>query len=67
MHLLARFADFRSDQDLVERATSSGLAPSAFSRWGMELARADQGIFLSFTNMPPESAREMALRLRGVL
>ncbi len=34
MHLLARFADFRSDLDLVGRANSSGLAPSAFSRWG---------------------------------
>jgi GntR family transcriptional regulator/MocR family aminotransferase len=67
MHLLARFADFRSDLDLVARARSSGLAPSAFSPWGMELAREEQGILLSFTNMPRESVREMALRLRGVL
>jgi hypothetical protein len=67
MHLLARFADFRSDLDLVTRANSGGLAPAAFSPWGMELARAEQGLLLSFTNIPQESAKEMALRLRAVL
>jgi GntR family transcriptional regulator/MocR family aminotransferase len=67
MHLLARFADFRSDLDLVTRANSGGLAPAAFSPWGMELARAEQGLLLSFTNMPRESAQEMAMRLKAVL
>jgi GntR family transcriptional regulator/MocR family aminotransferase len=67
MHLLARFADSRSDLDLVTRANSGGLAPAAFSPWGMELPRAEQGLLLSFTNMPQESAKEMARRLKAVL
>jgi hypothetical protein len=33
----------------------------------MELARAEQGLLLSFTNMPRESAKEMAMRLKAVL
>jgi hypothetical protein len=33
----------------------------------MELARAEQGLLLSFTNTPQESAKEMAMRLRAAI
>jgi len=60
MHLLARFADFRSRSDLVTRAkTQVALQPAAFRLGNGAAARRMQGLLLSFTNMPQESAKEM--------
>ncbi len=65
MHLLARSADFANDKDLVARAQARGLVPAALSIWGIE--RVEQGLLLSFTNIPAQSALGAARRLKRAL
>jgi len=67
MHLLGRFVDSRSDVDLVARAREHGLYPSALSPWVIERGRDEQGLLLSFTNTPRESALDVATRLKRAL
>ena len=66
MHLLARFADCQSDLDLVARATARGLAPAALSLWNIE-SNCGQGLLLSFTNIPRETAIDVAIRLQQAI
>jgi GntR family transcriptional regulator/MocR family aminotransferase len=63
MHLLARFPACRSDLDWVARAAAHGLQPAPFSQWRVD-RECGQGLLLSFTNIPPQDAREVALRLK---
>ena len=67
MHLLVRLADCRNDRALVARAEGCGLAPHPLSAWSIERAREEQGLLLSFTNIPAEAAPEMAARLKHAL
>ena len=66
MHLLARFPACKSDVDWVARAAAHGLAPVALSEWRVE-EDCEQGLLLSFTNIPPQNAKEAALRLKQAL
>jgi GntR family transcriptional regulator/MocR family aminotransferase len=66
MHLLARFPECKSDVDWVTRATAHGLAPVALSEWRVE-EDCGQGLLLSFTNIPPQNAKEVALRLKQAI
>ena len=66
MHLLARFADCRTDLDLVARARSRGLKPAPLSPWNVA-SDCGQGLLLSFTNIPQEAAMEMAKRLKRAI
>jgi GntR family transcriptional regulator/MocR family aminotransferase len=63
MHLLARFPACRSDLDWVARAADHGLQPAPFSEWRVD-RECGQGLLLSFTNIAPQDAREVALRLK---
>jgi GntR family transcriptional regulator/MocR family aminotransferase len=63
MHLLARFPTCKSDLDWVARAVAHGLQPEPFSEWRVDRERG-QGLLLSFTNIPPQDAGEVALRLK---
>jgi GntR family transcriptional regulator/MocR family aminotransferase len=63
MHLLARFEGCESDIDYVKRAVTLGLAPAALSPWSM-VGDCGTGLLLSFTNILPETAFEMATRLK---
>jgi GntR family transcriptional regulator / MocR family aminotransferase len=62
MHLLARFPGAADDTELVKRATSAGLAPSALSPMAMA-HDAGQGLLLGFTNIQAVEAKELATRL----
>jgi GntR family transcriptional regulator/MocR family aminotransferase len=66
MHLLARFADCRSDLDLAARARARGLAPAALSLWNIQ-SNCGQGLLLSFTNIPQEIALDVAIRLQQAI
>jgi GntR family transcriptional regulator/MocR family aminotransferase len=66
MHLLARFPGCKSDVDWVACAAAHGLAPVALSKWRVE-QDCGQGLLLSFTNIPPQNARESAVRLQQAL
>jgi len=66
MHLLARLPGCKSDVDWVARAASHGLAPVALSEWRVE-EDCGQGLLLSFTNIPPQNAKEAALRLKQAI
>ena len=60
---MARLAGCKNDRDLIARANARGLAPAALSPWVIE--REDrQGLLLSFTNIPAETAMEAATRLK---
>jgi len=63
MHLLARFSSCENDLEWVARAVAQGLQPAPFSEWRVE-RECGQGLLLSFTNIPPQDAREVALRLK---
>jgi GntR family transcriptional regulator/MocR family aminotransferase len=65
MHSLARMARSRSDRELSERAKAHGLSPSALSPWYIDrqLRRNTQGLLLSFTNTPTETAMQSVLHL----
>jgi hypothetical protein len=43
-----------------------GLAPVALSEWRVE-EDCGQGLLLSFTNIPPQNAKEAALRLKQAI
>jgi GntR family transcriptional regulator/MocR family aminotransferase len=66
MHLLARFANCSSDLDLVARATMRGLAPAALSPWNVQ-SDCGQGLLLSFTNIPRDTAVDAAVRLKQAI
>ncbi|MGC2331957.1 MAG: PLP-dependent aminotransferase family protein [Candidatus Acidiferrales bacterium] len=66
MHLLARFPNAESDAQLVERAIRQGLVPAALSICKIE-CDSQPGLLLNFTNIPPEAAMEMAMRLKRAL
>jgi len=66
MHLLARFADSRSDVDMVARANACGLEPTALSLWRVD-RDCGQALLLSFTNIPAERAAEIAKRLKQAI
>jgi GntR family transcriptional regulator/MocR family aminotransferase len=66
MHLLARLPAGGSDRRLVSLARAHGLAPGALSE--MAVARhSDQGLLLSFTNIPADQARRAAMRLKRAI
>lgn len=65
MHLLVRSTDFKNDIELVARAAAHGLAPAPLSVWG--IARVEQGLLLSFTNIAEESALSVARRLKRAI
>lgn len=65
MHLLVRSEEFTNDVELVARARAHGLAPAPLSVWG--IARVEQGLLLSFTNIAEESALNVARRLKRAL
>ncbi len=67
MHLLTQSRGFANDLALVKRAVAHGLAPSALSSWSIEPGRQEQGLLLSFTNVPAERAVEMVRRLRKAI
>ena len=64
MHLIARVPTVKDDRDLVARARAHALAPAALSGWYADRRRSEQGLLLSFTNITPTSAFEVAKRLR---
>ena len=64
MHLIARVPSVEDDRDLVARARAHGLAPATLSAWYADRGRSKQGLVLSFTNITPSSALEVAKRLR---
>lgn len=66
MHLLARFANCKSDLDFVARAEAKGLAPTALSPWSLD-RDCGQGLLLNFTNVRQETAFEMATRLKEAI
>jgi GntR family transcriptional regulator / MocR family aminotransferase len=65
MHLLLRFAEPLDDAALVKRAAGVGLAPQTLSSHAVA-HDCGQGLLLSFTNIPVESAPAMVARLRGL-
>jgi GntR family transcriptional regulator/MocR family aminotransferase len=65
MHLLLRFAEPVDDAALVKRATAVGLAPQTLSSHAIA-HDCGQGLLLSFTNIPVESAPAMVARLKGL-
>jgi len=66
MHLLARFPNAESDTQMVERAIRHGLVPAALSICKIQ-DDCGPGLLLNFTNIPPEAAMEMAMRLKRAL
>jgi GntR family transcriptional regulator/MocR family aminotransferase len=67
MHLLAHLdPQHQRDVELVQKARSQGLAVAALSRWSVE-RDCGQGLLLSFTNIPTESARREVQRLDRAL
>jgi GntR family transcriptional regulator/MocR family aminotransferase len=64
MHLLLRISG-ADDVALAKRAAAAGLAPSALSSHAMA-HDCEQGLLLSFTNIPVETAPAMAARLAGL-
>jgi GntR family transcriptional regulator/MocR family aminotransferase len=66
MHLLARPIGNARDTDLVHRAESHGLAPTALSPLSIN-SDCGQGLLLSFTNIPAEQASELAGVLRRAI
>ncbi len=66
MHLLARFAECKSDREWAARATAHGLAPAPLSEWNVQ-GECGQGLLLSFTNIPAHEARGVAVRLRKAI
>ena len=69
MHLIARFASELDDLEMVERARASDLAPialSSFYRRGPR-RRVNQGLLLSFTNVPKAGASALVARLAMAL
>jgi len=64
--LLARFPGHADDTELVARARSQGLAPSALSAHAV-MHEAGQGLLIGFTNVKPEQAGEAAGRLKRAL
>ena len=66
MHLVARPIGNARDTDLVHRAESHGLAPTALSPLSIN-RDCGQGLLLSFTNIPEERASELAGVLRRAI
>jgi GntR family transcriptional regulator/MocR family aminotransferase len=66
MHLLGFLPNNERDVEVAERAQSRGLGPTALSPWRMESDGA-QGLLLSFTNIPEQSAAREAKRLERAL
>ena len=66
MHLLAYLTNSEQDVVVVERARAHGLAPAALSPWSIE-SNCGQGLLLSFTNIPVQSAAREAKRLERAL
>jgi GntR family transcriptional regulator/MocR family aminotransferase len=65
MHLLARIHERGSDLDWAARASACGLAPAALSPWCIESR--EQGLLISFTNIPQETAVPLAIRLKRAI
>ncbi|MDB5455601.1 MAG: PLP-dependent aminotransferase family protein, partial [Caulobacter sp.] len=62
LHVLARFPGAADDVELTRRALEGGLKPSPLS--GQYVRRdMDQGLLVSFTNVPEDKADEVAARL----
>lgn len=66
LHILARFLGQESDVKLAESARRQGLAPSPLSTQSIK-HDAGQGLLMSFTNVPEESAPEIVSILRCVV
>jgi GntR family transcriptional regulator / MocR family aminotransferase len=66
MHLLAYLTNNEADVAVVERARAHGLAPAALSPWSIE-SNCGQGLLLSFTNTPVQSAAREVKRLERAL
>jgi GntR family transcriptional regulator/MocR family aminotransferase len=66
MHLLGYLTNDEQDTAVVDRARAQGLAPAALSPWGIE-GDCGQGLLLSFTNVPVQSAAREAKRLARAL
>lgn len=66
MHLIAYLTGNETDVDFARAANAHGLAPSALSRWAIE-RNCDQGLLLSFTNIPTQSATREAKRLERAI
>ena len=67
MHLIGRGPTLKDDRDLVARAKTHGLAPAALSWWYANPRRSESGLVLSFTNITPASALEVATRLKHAI
>ncbi len=65
MHLLLRFAQPIDDTALARRAVIAGLAPTSLSAHAIA-HDCGQGLLLSFTNIPVETAPALAGQLRGL-
>jgi GntR family transcriptional regulator / MocR family aminotransferase len=66
MHLLARLEDCKSDRDLIARALANRLVPAALSPLAID-RDCGQGLLLSFTNIPQQSALDAAIRLKRAI
>jgi GntR family transcriptional regulator/MocR family aminotransferase len=66
LHVLARFPRLDDDVALARRALAVGLKPAPLS--GQHLTPGeDQGLLMSFTNVPEERADEIVARLAGAI
>jgi GntR family transcriptional regulator/MocR family aminotransferase len=66
MHILLRLDDAADDVAAIEACQAAGLAPSSLSR-AYAGPKQQQGLLLSFTNLPPEQAPAMVQRLARAL
>jgi GntR family transcriptional regulator / MocR family aminotransferase len=64
MHLIGRIPTLKDDRGLVASAKSRGLAPAALSWWYTDREPTEHGLLLSFTNITPANALDVAMRLR---
>jgi len=62
LHVLGRFAGSGPDTELARRAMAAGLRPSPLSGQ-YRVPGEDQGLLMSFTNVPEDRADQIALRL----
>jgi GntR family transcriptional regulator / MocR family aminotransferase len=66
MHLIAYLPAGSDDAALARRAESAGLAPVPLSPWAIE-AKTGPGLVMSFANVAPAAAAQVARRLERAL
>ena len=66
LHVLGRFPGLGEDVELARRAALAGLKPSPLSGQYMTPG-ADQGLLMSFTNIPEDRADQVAAALASVI